>query len=237
MTVCPTVGRLLAAIVAVVLVTSCERATAPNPTAPTPTPIDVASLLRRSGETTGALNTFHFKLEHNEAGGTPLSGSLTVTEAEGDVARPDRISTEFAGTLGNFAVRSSLISVGEESYLTNPLTGAWERVAREVSPLGFFDPQQGIGSMMSEVRSPALISHSAEEYRIDGTLDVAALRPLLGTSAQGTTVQVQLTIDVDTLFLKRAVIEGRATATEPDGVVRTITLSNFNESVSIQPPQ
>ena len=50
-------------------------------------------------------------------------------------------------------------------------------------------------------------------------------------------MQVQLTIDVDTLFLKRAVIEGRATATEPDGVVRTITLSNFNESVSIQPPQ
>ena len=232
--------RLLPGVLALSILMGCDPSAQLEPTAtpaPTPTPIDVADLLRRSGEATGELTTFQFRLEHNRGGGTPLTASLIVTEADGTVMSPDRISTEFAGTLGNFAVRSSLITIGESSYMTNPLTGAWEEVAREVSPLGFFDPQQGIGSMMAEVRSPVLVSHSDGQVRIDGTLDVVALQPLLGTAAEGTTVRVSLTIDDQTLFLEQAVIEGRATATEPDGVVRTITLSEFNEDVSIEPPE
>ena len=149
---------------------------------------------------------------------------------------PDSLAIEFAGTLGNFAVRSSLITLGDDSYMTNPLTGAWEQVSREVSPLGFFDPQRGIGSMMAEVRSPVLASMSDGQFEIEGSLAVEALEPLLGSGVKGTSVHVRLTIDAETLFLQRAILDGRATATEPDGVVRTITLSEFNERVTIEPP-
>ena len=200
-------------------------------------PIDVAALLARSGEATGALKTFRFQLEHNGDGGTPLTDTLTVTEADGTVVSPDGLSVEFAGTLGNFAVRSSLITLGDDSYMTNPLTGAWERVAREVSPLGFFDPQRGIGSMMTEVQSPVLAEKTNSEFEIEGALPVEALEPLLGGLTQGTTVNVRLTIDADTLYLKRAILDGRVTAIEPDGVVRTITLSEFNEQVTIETPE
>ena len=240
MTVNSTIATLLGTVFAVAIILGCGHSPQPDPTSvpePTPTPIDVAALLARSGEATSALNTFRFQLEHNQDGRTPLTESLTVTEADGRVVSPDAVSVEFAGTLGNFAVRSSLITLGDDSYMTNPLTGAWEQVAREVSPLGFFDPQRGIGSMMTEVQSPVLVEKSDTEFVIEGDLPVEALEPLLGGSLmEGNTVDVRLTIDSDSLFLTSAVLDGRLTPTEPDGVVRTITLSEFNEQVTIEPP-
>ena len=240
MTVNSTIATLLGTVFTAAILVGCGHSPQPDPTAvppPTPTPIDVAGLLARSGEATSGLKTFRFTLEHNREGSTPLTESLTVTEADGTVVSPDAVSVEFAGTLGNFAVRSSLITLGDDSYMTNPLTGAWEQVAREVSPLGFFDPQRGIGSMMTEVTSPVLIDKSGDSYEIEGDLPVEALEPLLGDSLmEGNTVDVRLTIDSESLFLERAILDGRLTAIEPDGVVRTITLSEFNEQVTIEPP-
>ncbi len=223
-----------------------SRSSPPEPTVaspptstpvPTPTPVNVEDLLRRSGEATSQLDTFHFRLEHNDGGSTPFSDTLAVTEAEGDVVSPDSVSISVSGTFsGMFAMRSSLITIGDESYMTNPLSGDWEEVAAEVSPLGFFDPQQGIGAMMTDLRNPELVSKSDNEFRIEGDLDVVALRPLLGDAAQGGTVRVEVTLDMDTLYMKKAVIEGQATANEPDGVVRTVTMSQFNEPISISAP-
>lgn len=217
-----------------------ETTVVPPPTSipvPTPTPINVEDLLRRSGEAMSQLNTFHFRLEHNDEGSTPFSDTLDVTEAEGDVVSPDRISISFSGRFGGrFAMRASLITIGDDSYMTNPLTGNWEEVAAEVSPLGFFDPQEGIGAMMTGLRNPTLSSKDGSEFRVEGDLDVQALRPLLGTVIQDGIVRVEVTLDSDTLYLKKAVIEGRATAEDPDGVIRTITLSQHNESISITAP-
>ena len=239
MTVSSMIATLLGTVFTALILVGCAHSPQADPTAipvPTPTPIDVKALLTRSGEATGALKTFRFQLEHSSGGGTPLTDSLTVTEADGTVVSPDGLSIEFAGTVGSFAVRSSLITLGDDSYMTNPLTGAWEQVAREVSPLGFFDPQLGIGSMMTDVQSPVLVSKSDAEFEIEGALPVEALKPLLGGLTQGTTVNVRLTIDATTFFLKQAILDGRVTATEPDGVIRTITLSEFNEQVTIEPP-
>lgn len=219
---------------------STDPMVVPPPTStpvPTPTPINVEDLLRRSGEATSRLNTFHFRLEHNDEGSTPFSDTLDIIEAEGDVVSPDRIFLDFSGRFGGrFAMRASLITIGSDSYMTNPLTGNWEEVPAEVSPLGFFDPQQGIGAMMAGLRNPTLASKEGTEFRIEGDLDVQALRPLLGAVAQDGVVRVEVTLDKDTLYLKRAVIEGRVTASEPDGVIRTITLSSYNESITITAP-
>ena len=217
-----------------------EPTAAPIPTStpvPTPTPINIEDLLRRSGEATSQLRTFHFRLEHNDQGSTPFTDTLDIIEAEGNVASPDSVSISFSGRFSDrFAMRASLITIGSESYMTNPLSGNWEEVPAEVSPLGFFDPQQGIGAMMTGLRNPTLASKEGDEFRIDGELDVRALRPLLGDAAQDGTVRVEVTLHKDTLYLKKAVIEGRATAGEPDGVIRTITLSQYNQSISISAP-
>lgn len=223
-------------VVALVALAACGGSSSTAATAtPTSVPPDPAELLRLAGRATSDLRSFRFRLDHR-GGGTPIAPNLTITEADGDVVSPDRIAIDFAGTLGAFAVRSGLVTIGEDSYMTNPLTGLWESVPRNVSPLGFFDPRVGIGSMLTRVEAPVLLATGDEEHRVSGVLPVDALQPLLGPQTQGTTVKVELTIDAATNFLTKAVLDGRATASEPDGVVRIITLSQFNEPLIIDPP-
>ena len=202
---------------------------------PSPTPVNPAALLAESGAAMSALRSFRFSLAHNE-GGTPLADSLTVTSAEGAVVSPDRISVDFSGTFGSFGIRSGIVAIGADSYMTNPLTGEWESVASGVSPLAFFDPQSGIGAMMRSVDNPTLASSSDESHVVEGGLAVSVLAPILGGAATDGDVRVELTVAADTLFLEKAVIEGRVTAAEPDGLIRTIELWDFDAPILIEPP-
>lgn len=182
-----------------------------------------------------SLDSFHFELTHR-SGSTPMLPNLSVREAAGDVVKPDRLSVSFSGTFGNFAVKSSVIAIGDSSYMTNPLTGRWEGIANEVSPLGFFNPREGIAAIMSQVTQVSLVSADAEALRLRGALPAEALAPLLGATVKGTTIAVELKLDARRLYLLEAVLDGRVTALEPDGVVRLITLSRFNQPIAIEPP-
>ena len=193
---------------------------------PSPTPVNPAALLQESGKAMEGLESFHFRLDHR-SGGTTLVPNLVIQEAQGDVVKPDKTSTEFSGTFGGFALRSSLRTLGDESYMTNPLTGKWESIPTDVSPLGFFNPRQGITAMMSRVDRASLVLGDRGVYRIKGRLPAEALSPLAGTTAQGSTVAVELTLGADDLYLTEAVV---------DGVVRVITLSRFNMPVTIEAP-
>ena len=220
-------------------VTSSLTATA-SPTStstptPTPTPINPEAVLREAGEAMKNVDSFHYRLSHR-SGGTALLPNLVLQEAEGDVIKPDKISAEFSGSFGGIAIKSGLITLGEDSYMTNPLTGRWESVPREVSPLGFFNPRKGIASMMEQVDQVSLVPDGKDVYLIRGRLPAEALAPLLGATVKGTTVGVELTIDADEGYLLEAVLDGRVTSTEPEGTVRVITLSKFNEQITITHP-
>ena len=216
----------------------------PTPTAgalataatPSPTPVNPEALLRESGRAMEGLSSFHFRLDH-ERGGTALLPTLVVDEAEGDVVKPDKISAQFVGGFAGFGYKSSLVTIGDDSYMTNPLTGKWESVPKEVSPLGFFDPGKGVVTMMSQIAAPILLEAGEGVYRIAGTLPAEALAPLVGTTVEGVTVGVEVTIGADDLYLQRARFDGKLKETEDPDTVRVITLSRFNEPVAIEPPQ
>lgn len=169
---------------------------------PTPTPVNLQALLQESGHVMENLDSFRFLLEH-PSGGTPLAllPGLAIQDAEGGVISPDKLIAHFGGALGSLYVKTSLITLGEESYMTNPITGKWEIVPPEISPLGFFNPREGIASMMTVVEQAALLPDGKGVYQISGRIPAEALAPLLGTTLKGTTVAVDLTIDVDDLYL------------------------------------
>ena len=207
----------------------------PVPTA-TPTPINPQAILDECGNAMSALASYRFHIEHDDNGGTPLAQGMTLTVASGSVAIPDRLAVDFSGTAGSFAVKGSLIAIGDEVYMTNPLSGEWHAVSSALNPLEFFDPSRGIPDILAQVQDPTLISHDASEYRIGGTLPATALAPLFGETEPQSSVAVTLAIDTADLHLTQARLEGRITPTEADGVVRTITLSEFDEPVDITAP-
>ena len=221
------------------LAQACGGASAPATPVPTatPTPINPQAILDACGHTMAALKSYRFRIEH-EGGGTPLGQGqdMTLTEASGEVAVPDKLALDFTGAAGNFAVKGSLIAIGEDVYMTNPLTGEWHPAASALNPLNFFAPSQGIAEILSQVRHPTLISHDGGAFRIGGALPASALAPLFGETEPQSSVDVTLTIDKAHMHLTHAELQGIITPSEPAGIKRTITLSNFNEPFGIEAP-
>ena len=236
----------LAALAAALLVTiACSRTGTAGPAAtplPTPTatpaaaPFDADAALRRSGQVMQTLTSFHFRL-HHERGNLQLLPGLFIDDVEGDVLNPDQIAVSLTGRYGTgFAIKASLITLGDVSYMTNPLTGQWETVAASVSPLGFFNPAMGIGAMMLSLEGARLLSDGEGVYTLGGDLPAEALAPLLGSTLKDTMVKVELTIDAKASYLLSAKFSGRVTPPDTDDVVRFITVSAFNEPVEIEAP-
>ena len=184
------------------------------------------------------LDSFRFELTHNE-GGTEFIPGMVVEEALGDVVKPDRLSLKFSGIFGGgYAIKSSLVSVGESTYMTNPLTGAWQEMDNAVSPLGFFNPTVGIAAMMLQLEEPQEVETGRDDVlRLTGTLPAAALSPLLGSAIQDAYVDVDLTIDSQSHYLLEAIISGRVIESDEEGIVRTIELRDFGEPIVIEAPQ
>lgn len=201
---------------------------------PTPTPINPQAVLDQSGIVMNALQSFHFRLEHNTSG-TPLAPSLILISTEGYVVKPDKLSLSFVGSAGNFAMRGDVITIGTQTYMSNPLNDEWQVLEGQVSPLAYFDPALGISSMMSQITSVTVLEVHSDEIHIGGHLPASALSPLFGPTTDGS-IQVELTIDLHNSYLTDAKLIGRITETEVDGVERTIELDEFDEPVVIEPP-
>lgn len=206
---------------------------------PTPTPVNPETALRRSGEVMKGLEAFHFRL-HHEKGGLELLPGTIIREVEGDVVKPDGLSVSFSGSVGTgFAIKASLIALGDEGYMTDPLTGKWTAGPPGVSALGFFDPSRGIEAMMSEVVQPILLSVDEDNgpaFTLAGRLAAEVLAPLVGTTLEGSIVQVELTIHAERFQLLEARFAGVVTPTDTADTVRVITLSGFGEPISIKAP-
>lgn len=241
-------GKLLAATALVALalgVVACSSpksvatpvppTATPTPPPPTPTPVNPQAVLQRSGAVMEGLDSFQFHLSH-KSGGIPLLPGLLIQEAKGRVIRPDKISVEFSGTLGGFAVKSNLIALGGDTYLTNPLTGRWESTPTGVSPLGFFNPSRGIAAMMIQFHGPSLVPSSGGTLRLSGKLPAEALAPLVGATVKDGAISVELAVDARDFYLLEAILEGRVVPGEPETTVRVITLSEFNAAFTIEPP-
>ena len=131
-----------------------------------------------------------------------------------------------------------MITLGADFYTTNPLTGTWEAVDTGVSPLGFFNPTKGISGMMVQVVGVRVLDGAKQgEYMLGGSLPTEALAPLLGTTLKGETVEVELSISAKDFYLIEAMFTGRVSPRDPEGIVRYITISGFNEPIAIEAPE
>lgn len=210
----------------------------PEPTS-TPLPPDPKEVLERAGRAMGSLNTFNFRLYH-DVGSLEILQGLLIDRVSGKVVNPDRLSMEFVGSFGGgYSIKSEVITVGDQTYMTNPLTGNWEASDASISPVGFFSPTQGIGEMLSLTQDASFIDAGSEEgtYRIRGALPTTALSPLVGTTLTDRTVDIELKIDSGTDHLLEVRFKGAVTPSDVEDAERVIILSFFNENVVIEPPE
>jgi hypothetical protein len=192
-------------------------------------------VLARSGEVMANLGTFHFQMVH-EVGSTAFLPGLNVEDTFGDVQPPDRLYAEFSGLFGNIPIHAKLIAIGDANYMTNPLNGEWQKIDANVSPIQFFNPKEGISSVLDEVTGAVFVESGRDQYKLTGKVPASSLEALLGATVKEGVVDLEVEIDAHTLHLTLARFTGQVAPSDGPDTVRVVTLSKFDEPVNIEAP-
>ena len=227
----------MAVILLLVSLSVACSTTEPTPltnTAPQFTATEVVDLSKTS---MGNLESFSFQLGH-DSGHTTLSGALQLTRAGGFVTT-NGLDLEAEANIGRAFVRVEAVVIGEQTWMTNPLTGVWSEIAPEDSPFAFLDPVKLVADILGDTQQavyPANDQSSSGDTEISGLIPAKSLASLVGSVDPDATPNVLLTIDSTSNLLKKIVISGVVQAEDEPGTIRVITLSKFDEPSTLEPP-
>jgi hypothetical protein len=216
------------------LLSACGKETPPST-------LTAHEVIGRCMESMDAADSFHFRLEH-DGGGTPIAGGLTMNEAEGDIARPDRLKVQtWVEMIGLGDMKVEFITVGSAIYMTNPFTDEWEPLPTDFSAVSFFDPDTGVTAILEGMTGPAILEEEKVKglrcYHIKGRIASQCLNSIALSSVEGAVIDTEVWIGTEDFLLRRIRLEGQITEDEKAEIVRTITLSDFDQSVEIELPE
>lgn len=231
----------LAALVA--LACKDDKKEAAGSATPTPQP-DPAVLARQAADQVEALKSFHFLLEH-ENGGTPIVLNLLMSRAEGDIVKPERLRADVdatATTLGNARVKVQVVNVGDKAVISNPFNPRqWVPLPGQNRLADIFDPGAGTTAALRAATNLRLAGEESiggtKVWRVEGDVDAGALSAVAGSVAEpGYTVKGIAWIGQEKPLVYRIRLEGPLGPKDPQGIVRKIDLSKFDETVNIELP-
>ncbi|MDE0592753.1 MAG: LppX_LprAFG lipoprotein [Dehalococcoidia bacterium] len=208
---------------------------APEPTAaPKLTAAEVVELSKTS---MGNIDSFSFQLTH-DSGHTTLSGALQLTLAGGFVAT-DGLDLEAEASIGRLFVKVEAVVIEEQTWMTNPITGVWSEIAPEDSPFAFLDPVKLVADILGDTQQATYAKDdqaSNGDIEISGKIPAKSLAALVGYVNPDAIPNVVLTIDSSSNLLKKIIISGVVQSEDEPGTIRVITLSDFDEPSTIEPP-
>lgn len=200
---------------------------------------DAQEVVSNAADTLEATESFHFVLSH-ENGGTAIIQDMIMTGAEGNVVRPDSLQAELqAETMGQ-QLNLQMVGIDDRTWLTNPFNPEqWQQMpdvrAQDILNL------QAVPEVMRQVENPEAVGSESiagvDSYRARATLDSGALEPVVPEAAEsGQEVTMEIWIGQEDSLVRQIVITGPLNPDEPEDIVRTLELSEFDEPVTIEPP-
>jgi hypothetical protein len=134
---------------------------------PTATPVSAQSILEQTSARFDQTNSLHFVLQLEGAVSLDGGGTIRLRGAEGDILRPDSAQAKTDVSFGSVNLSVSMISIGQDQYLTNVLTGSWERAPENLgyNPAILFDKENGISGLIRKTQNPELVG----DETVDGT--------------------------------------------------------------------
>lgn len=236
------IRALAVAMIAVVLLAGCGSDDASDDQ-PDEADVDVQEVLQAASDRLAETDTMRFNLEVDGDTWVDSAMSIRLLSAQGNLARPNMVDVEFqVELLGSQNVSIRMITVGEESWTTNLLTGNWESSPEEFgyNPAVLFDNQQGLGPVTGRLNDPTLTGSEKvggrDTWAITGTVDNATIGPLTSGSIQGDVVTISLWIDKSDDNILQIRIEEPTVEGKGNAATWLMTLTGHNAEVQIEPP-
>ena len=134
-----------------------------------------------------------------------------------------------------------MISLGDEAYMTNLVSGQWEEVSQAALPINLSDFGETLAAIVEDVQSPRLLGQENMDgvvvYHIGGDITSEVLKGLVPTAGTGFPVELEMWTERDTGMLHRALITGQVVATDVEEAQRQLILEGANQPVSIERPE
>jgi hypothetical protein len=229
-------------LLSLIILTGCVKSTTTNTetNTTTSTVLTAAQIITKASDSLDTVNSFHFAL-NQLGGGTPIGSGIEMTKVEGDIIKPDRLKALISGTVSGMYLQIQMVSVGDVTYMTNPLTGNFEVLPVQFEVLSIFDPNNGITAIMKGIASLNRLNDEQSGgvacYHISGAIDSEKLSSITGGAVQGVSINVELWIGQQDFLARSIKLTGKITETEVPGIVRTLDLSMFNQSINIELPK
>lgn len=223
----------LLGLFALLLLTACGGSN-------TPSIPDAHQLISKAQTAIKAVTSYHFKLVTDHPG---TSATLTIVQAEGDIVVPDKLKANATALVLGSNAQVQIIAIGNQQYITDPITQQWHSTTGLIDPRALSDPQTGVAAILGHIQNPTTSSdtnvtvNGTPCWNVNGKLDPTFLSGITGGSAPaGTTDSVTTCIGKSDNLPYLIRITGIAAAGDTTATVRTFTLSKFGENVSITPP-
>jgi outer membrane lipoprotein-sorting protein len=205
--------------------------------------ITAQEVLENASARMAETESMHFRMDVEGKTLIDPAGMLRLLNAEGDLARPDRVEVEFqVEVLGSKTITIRMVSIGAEAWTTDLVTGNWVTAPSEFGydPSILYDNQNGLGPVMGKVNNAELIGvdeiDGRKTYHVRGTSPGEVMKLVTGGTMQGEQIGLDLWIDGETWDLIRVVVSEPEGPRIEDPATWTMKLSNHNEQVDIEPP-
>jgi len=122
--------------------------------------------------------------------------------------------------------------------MTNIFTGAWSEIPPEDSPFSFLDPVKMVADILGDTQTPGFVlaSEPTGEVTIIGQITGPTLAPLVDIVDPDAVPSVEMIFNPESYILKKIIISGVVQPEDEPDTIRVITLSEFDEQVSLEPP-
>lgn len=206
--------------------------------APKPTTQQLLTALQKNFR---AVNSFHVILQVQNPGQV-TADQVQIRSANGDVIMPDKVKAQATVILSGQSVSVNLISVGDNQYITDPITGQWRVIKGVLDPRTLTNPDTGIISLVGKVQNVSQpvsdVVNNIPCWRVTGQLDAKNLAFFTGGGVPaGTMLQTTAYIGKGDSLPYRLSVVGMASADDSSQTARTFDISNYNEVITISAPQ
>jgi len=209
-----------------------------------PAASEEAGILERASQRLDDTQSIHFHLEIDGTTFIDDGQTIQLEAAEGNVVRPDRVQARFQAEVQGLAIATiGLITVGEQSWTTNIITGDWELAPTEFGydATVLFSDTEGLSYVMRNAPESSSLPDDEvdgrEVYRLRTLGDQALIGPVTSNTMVAYPVVIDVWIDKETYDLLKVELIEPPTNLKEIPAIWTLELSRQNDDITIEPPE
>ena len=214
-------------------------------TSPVPAshPVDAKEVLLQAVDEILELETASFTLEHLRGTTALIPGFLEMKKVYGvaDIPGKFRLKVEAETVLPRSYVEVDIITIDDQAYMTDPITGEWGKVEPEVLPFRLTNLGQTLAEIIMAVESPTVVGvervNGFDTQRLQGRIRSQVLGGLVPGAGEGFEVKLDLWLEHPGGLLLQVLISGKVIPTDAADTLRRLTLDDINAPVVITPPE